>query len=118
MRWLMVMVASLFEVGWVVGLKYATTLLQWTGTVICIALSFALLIKAGEKLPVSTVYAVFVGLGTIGTVCMDILFFGHPFDLFQLGFIFVLLCGVIGLKYVTDAEEKDNKEGEDWLGSV
>lgn len=118
MQWLMVVVASLFEVGWVVGLKYAATVLQWIGTVLCIALSFILMIKAGEKLPVSTVYAVFVGLGTAGTVLADLLFFEQPFDLRQLGLILLLLCGVIGLKYVTDDGDEEQREEEKWLGSA
>lgn len=116
MYWLMIVIAAIFEVGWVVGLKHADSFWQWTGTVICIALSFALLILAGKKLPVSTVYAVFVGLGTAGTVSVDILFFDHPFDFVQIVLIALLISGVIGLKYVTDSEQKE--EEKEWLGSV
>lgn len=69
--WISIVVAAVFEVTWVVGLKYASTPLEWIGTAGAIGLSFYLMIKAGEKIPVGTVYAVFVGLGTIGTVCVD-----------------------------------------------
>lgn len=118
MPWLMIVIAAIFEVGWVVGLKHATSLLHWIGTVICIGLSFALFILAGKKLPVSTVYAVYVGLGTAGTVSVDILFFNHPFDVVQIILITILLSGVIGLKFVTDSENKSKEEGNKWPGSV
>ncbi len=66
------------------------------------------MIMAGRKLPVGTVYAVFVGLGTAGTVFSDIVFFEEPFKAAKIILILVLLAGVIGLKLVT----KDNvKEG-------
>ena len=65
---------SFFEVIWVIGLKHANTFLTWTGTIIAIIISFYLLIMAGKKLPVGTAYAVFVGLGTAGTVISEILF--------------------------------------------
>lgn len=60
------------------------------------------MIMAGKKLPVGTVYAVFVGLGTAGTVFSDIVFFGEPFKLAKLILIVVLLAGVMGLKLVTN----------------
>ncbi|WP_439646604.1 DMT family transporter [Piscibacillus salipiscarius] len=86
---------------WVIGLKHADTLIEWLMTVIAIFISFYLLIMAGEKLPVGTSYAVFVGLGTAGTVASDILFFDEPFSFVKVGFIVLLLFGVVGLKLVT-----------------
>src|ERR1700740_112209 len=80
-QWLSVVIAAFFEVGWVIGLKHAGNALEWIGTAIAIFVSFYLLIKAGESLPVGTVYAVFVGLGTAGTVCADSLLFGEPWKL-------------------------------------
>ena len=104
----MVVVAAFFEVLWVIGLKHSDDIWTWTGTILAIIVSFYLMIMAGSKLPVGTVYAVFVGLGTAGTVLSDILFFGEPFKLAKLMFIILLLSGIIGLKIVT----KDNrKEG-------
>lgn len=109
-NWLKVVIAAVFEVLWVIGLKHADGLWAWAGTVIAIAVSFYFLIMAGRTLPVGTVYAVFVGLGTAGTVLSDILFFGEPFQIAKLVLILVLLAGVIGLKLVT----KDNvQEGAD-----
>ncbi len=105
-EWIKVVIASLFEVVWVIGLKHADNLWTWTGTVIAIVISFYLMIMAGKRLPVGTVYAVFVGLGTTGTVLADILFFGQDFNLLKIGFIVMLLIGVIGLKLVTDEEKE------------
>ena len=73
-NWVKVVIAAFFEVFWVIGLKHADGFWTWTGTVIAIIVSFYLMIMAGKKLPVGTVYAVFVGLGTAGTVFSDIVF--------------------------------------------
>lgn len=100
--WAKVFFAAFFEVFWVIGLKHADSFWTWAGTAISIFISFYVLIMAGRKLPVGTVYAVFVGLGTAGTVLSDIIFFGEPFEMKKLLLIIVLLIGVIGLKLVTD----------------
>jgi len=106
-NWVKVFVAAFFEVFWVIGLKHAYDFWTWSGTVISIIISFYAMIMAGKKLPVGTVYAVFVGLGTAGTVFSDIVFFGEPFKPAKIILILVLLAGVIGLKVVTsDKVEK------------
>ena len=104
-EWVKVFFAAFFEVFWVIGLKHADDPWEWAGTAIAIAISFYALIAAGNKLPVGTVYAVFVGLGTAGTVLSEILFFGEPVKAAKLVLILVLLIGVIGLKLVTDETE-------------
>lgn len=110
-NWIKVFVAAFFEVFWVIGLKHADDFWTWSGTVISIIISFYLMIMAGQTLPVGTVYAVFVGLGTAGTVISEIVFFGEPFKLSKTLLILLLLTGVIGLKLVT----KDNvKKGADY----
>jgi paired small multidrug resistance pump len=101
LQWMKVFFAAFFEVFWVIGLKHADSVWEWAGTVVSIAISFYALIAAGDKLPVGTVYAVFVGLGTAGTVISEILLFGEPFDTAKILLIGVLLIGVIGLKLVT-----------------
>ncbi len=106
--WIKVIIAAFFEVFWVIGLKHSDSFWTWTGTVIAIIISFYLMIMAGRKLPVGTVYAVFVGLGTAGTVFSEILFFGEPFKMEKVILILILLAGVIGLKLVTKDE---NQEG-------
>lgn len=110
-NWVKVIIAAIFEVFWVIGLKHADDFWTWTGTVIAIIVSFYLLIMAGKNLPVGTVYAVFVGLGTAGTVFSDIAFFGEPFKAAKVILILVLLAGVIGLKLVTkDSVEEGIEE--------
>jgi paired small multidrug resistance pump len=97
-EWVKVVIGALFEVFWVIGLKYAFDLWTWAGTVLSIIISFYFMIMAGKRLPVGTVYAVFVGLGTAGTVLSDIIFFGEPFNIVKVVLVLLLLVGVIGLK--------------------
>lgn len=104
-NWLQVFIAAFFEVGWVIGLKHANTTFEWGLTIICIIVSFYLLIRASSKLPVGTVYAVFVGLGTVGTVLSEIIFFNQPIVLMKLLLIGVLLASVVGLKVLTPKED-------------
>ncbi|MED3561541.1 QacE family quaternary ammonium compound efflux SMR transporter [Bacillus sp. MUM 116] len=106
-NWMKVFIAAFFEVFWVIGLKHADNFWTWAGTVISIFISFYALIMAGRKLPVGTVYAVFVGLGTAGTVFSEIIFFGEPFKVEKIILIVVLLIGVIGLKLVTKDEVEE-----------
>lgn len=103
--WLIVIVSALVEVGWVVGLKYSDSFLDWTLTIIAIIISFSGLIYASRSLAVGTCYAVFVGLGTAGTVIVDILLFGEPFKLTKILLIGVLLTGVLGLKLLSDGDK-------------
>lgn len=106
--WLQVIIAAVFEVFWVIGLKHAADFWAWSGTIIAIVISFYLMIMAGRKLPVGTVYAVFVGLGTAGTVFSEILFFNEPVQMSKILLILFLLAGVIGLKTVTETKERVN----------
>lgn len=106
-EWIKVVGAAVFEVMWVIGLKHASTVWEWLITVVAIIISFYVIISASAKLPVGTVYAVFVGLGTAGTVFADMVIFGEPFKLMKLVLVVILLVGVIGLKMVTkDVEVK------------
>lgn len=103
--WILVFIAGLIEVGWAMGLKYAHTIPLWIGVIVLIVLSFYVLIIATEKLPVSTVYAVFTGIGTAGTVIVETVLFNEPFSLTKVGFIALLLVGVIGLKMLSGEKE-------------
>ncbi|AIW40009.1 MULTISPECIES: DMT family transporter [Paenibacillus] len=107
--WLSVVIAALFEVGWVIGLKHASGWLEWGGTLVGILVSFILMIMASRTLPVGTVYAVFVGLGTAGTVLAEILLFDAEVQGSKLLLIGVLLLGVVGLK-IQSKEKKQGKE--------
>jgi len=108
--WMKVFIAAFFEIFWVIGLKHADDFWTWTGTVIAIIISFYLMIMSGKKLPVGTVYAIFVGLGTAGTVFSEILFFGEPFKVEKALLISFLLAGVIGLKLVTSDKVQEGDE--------
>jgi paired small multidrug resistance pump len=104
--WLSIIIAAIFEVGWVVGLKHAGNLWEWGGTAIAIFISFYLMIMASRSLPVGTVYAVFVGLGTAGTVIAEVLLFGAKVHALKIAFIGLLLIGVIGLKLLSKEKEE------------
>lgn len=109
-EWLLVMIAAVFEVMWVAGLKYASNWLEWAGTAVAVAISFGGLILSGRRLPTGTAYAVFVGLGTTGTVMAEMIWFGMPFRWEKVLLILLLLTGIMGLKLVT-AETKPDTEG-------
>lgn len=102
MQWFKVILAGLIEIVWVTGLNTSDSLLSWTGTFIVIIISFFLVISACKYLPVGTVYAVFVGIGAVGTVLVDMIFFGDPFDLVKISLIIILIIGIIGLKLTTE----------------
>lgn len=107
--WIKLIIGAFFEVLWVIGMKHSNTWWEILVTVICILISFYALIKAGESLPVGTAYAVFVGLGTAGTVITGILFFGEGFKLSKILLIILLLIGVMGLKFVTSEKGESPK---------
>jgi len=108
--WLKVFMASFIEVGWVIGLAHSYNFWTWTGTIIAIILSNYFMITAAQELPAGTVYSVFVGIGTGGTVVLEILLFNEPFQWEKVILIIFLLVGVIGLKLETDKEEKKGVE--------
>lgn len=105
MSWLLVFAAGLLEIFWPIGLKYSDSVLEWGGTIIIIVASFALLIKAYEKLPAGTVYAVFTGMGTMGIFLIDTFWFNTPASLPKIAFFVILVTGVIGLKLVSNEED-------------
>ncbi|GIO24437.1 multidrug efflux SMR transporter [Oceanobacillus sp. J11TS1] len=105
-HWIYVILAGIIEIIWVTGLNYSTTILQYTGTGIAIIFSFIVLIKATQYLPVGTVYAVFAGIGAVGTVLVDSIIFGAPFKLTKIIFIALIILGVIGLKLLGDRPER------------
>ncbi|MGN7400080.1 DMT family transporter [Cytobacillus praedii] len=112
MNWVKVFIAAFFEVFWVIGLKHADDFWTWIGTIISIIISFYLMIMAGKKLPVGTVYAVFVGMGTAGTVLSEIIFFHEPLKISKIILVLILLIGVVGLKLVTKDEKIEGGDTE------
>lgn len=107
-NWTLVFIAGLFEIAWVAGLKHSHHVWSWLGTIAAILISMDLLIRASKRLPVGTTYAVFTGIGTAGTVVMEMVVFGEPFKIGKLLLIMLLLGGVIGLKTITS--EHGSKE--------
>ncbi|MFD1136446.1 DMT family transporter [Paenibacillus urinalis] len=105
--WLFVLIAAVFEIGWVIGLKHSSNLVEWLVTILAIIVSFSLMILASGSLPVGTVYAVFVGLGTAGTVFAEIILFNAPVVVGKLILVGTLLVGVIGLKMLS--KDKGNE---------
>ena len=106
-QWSIVLLAVLLEILWVVGLKHSSNIWSWGGTAFAAIFTFYLLLVAGRYLPVGTVYTVFTGLGTAGTVIVDVLFFGESISFTKILLLVLLLVGVIGLKTVTPKETKD-----------
>lgn len=109
-NWLKVFIAAFLEIFWVIGLAHAYDFWTWTGTIITLIISNCLMITAAQVLPAGTVYAVFVGLGTAGTVFAEILFFEEPFDWRKILLIGLLLVGVIGLKMITENKTEQGAE--------
>lgn len=107
--WISIGIAAFFEVCWVIGLKHAASTLEWGGTIIAIIISFSLMIIAGRYIEVGTVYAVFVGLGTMGTVLSDIIFFHAPVIAEKIALIGLRLAGVISLKLMSNPKEHDGR---------
>lgn len=101
MAWLYVLFAAIVEVFWVIGLRYSEHGWQWAGTVILIVFSFYFVIKACEKLPAGTVYAVFTGSGAAAIVIVDVVIFGTSFSVVQGLFVLLIIIGVIGIKMTT-----------------
>lgn len=106
-NWIKVFAAAFLEIFWVIGLTHAHNFWTWSSTIFAIIFSNYLMIIAGQKLPAGTVYAIFVGLGTAGTVISEILFFEEPFRWEKILLIVLLLTGVMGLKLVTDNKAEE-----------
>lgn len=101
MAWVLLVVAGLLEVGWAIGLKYTegfTRLWPTVGTVTAMVLSVALLGVAMRTLPVGTAYAVWTGIGAVGTVILGIVLFGEPATAARLACVALIVSGIVGLK--------------------
>ncbi len=103
--WIFIFIGALFEVIWVIGFKHADDMISWGATVVSLVISFYLVITASTNLPVGTVYAVFTGLGTVGTVIAEMVLFDEPVKLAKLLLIAMLLVGVFGLKWVAGSSD-------------
>ena len=101
MAWIVLVLAGLFEVGWAAGLKFTagfTRPLPTALTIVAMALSLGLLGLALKALPLGTAYAVWTGIGTIGTALLGIVLFGEPATAMRLVCIGLIVAGILGLK--------------------
>ena len=104
MAWIYLTVAGLFEIGWAIGLKYTdgfTRLLPSLWTLASMILSIVLLGLALRTLPVGTAYAVWTGIGAVGTAILGIILFGDPSSFARIACIGLIVAGIVGLKLVS-----------------
>jgi quaternary ammonium compound-resistance protein SugE len=103
MAWTYLFFAGLFEIGWAIGLKYTDGFTRLTPTLLTVAsmvISLGLLGLALKTLPVGTAYAVWTGIGTIGTALLGIYLLGEPATVVRLVCIGLIVAGIVGLKLV------------------
>ncbi len=104
MSWFYLFLAGVFEVVWAIGLKHTdgfSRLWPTVGTLAAMAVSFGLLAMALKTLPLGTAYAIWTGIGAVGTVAMGIVLFGEPATAARLLCVALIVCGIIGLKMVS-----------------
>lgn len=104
MAWAVLFIAGLFEIGWAIGLKYShglTRLWPSLATVVTMALSVWLLGVALRALPLGTAYAVWTGIGTVGTAILGMALFGEPATAMRLACIAMIVAGIVGLRLLS-----------------
>lgn len=103
MAWIYLFIAGLFEIGWAIGLKYTdgySKLIPTVATVAAMTASVVMLGLALKEIPIGTGYAVWTGIGTVGTAILGIYLFGEPATVLRLMCIGLIVAGIIGLKLV------------------
>lgn len=104
MSWLILIIAGLFEIGWAIGLEYSDGLskpVPTVGTILALAISMVLLARAVQELPIGTAYAVWTGIGAVGTASLGIVLFDEPATGARFVFISVIVFGIVGLHLVS-----------------
>lgn len=107
MNWILLIIAGLFEVAFASCLAKAKTasgndVYLWYGAfLVTLVISMTLLVKASQTLPIGTAYAVWTGIGAVGTVLVGIVFFNDPAGFWRLFFISTLIASVVGLKFIS-----------------
>lgn len=104
--WIYLIIAGMFEWGWPVGLKLAqkSETLNWywiTFAAIMMIFSGAFLMVAQKEIPIGTAYAIWTGIGAVGTFLIGIMFFNDPTTLARFFFVSLIIVGIIGLKFVS-----------------
>jgi quaternary ammonium compound-resistance protein SugE len=106
MAWVYLVIAGILEVGWAVGMRYSDGFSKPIPSVLTIAamvVSFALLSRAMTMLPIGTAYAVWVGIGAVGTAIAGMILFAEPATALRLFFLGMILAAIVGLKMTTKA---------------
>lgn len=101
MAWLILFIAGLFETAWAIGMKYSNGFTKfWPSvfTIVSIVISMGLLAYSLKELPVGTAYAVWTGIGAVGTAILGIVLFGESKELARLFFVFLIIAGIAGLR--------------------
>jgi quaternary ammonium compound-resistance protein SugE len=101
MHWIVLFVAGLFEVAWAIGLKYTEGFSKlWPSvfTIVCMIISMGLLAYAVKHLPIGTAYAIWTGIGAVGTAVLGIILFNESKELVRIFFILLIVAGIVGLK--------------------
>jgi quaternary ammonium compound-resistance protein SugE len=101
MYWIILFVAGLFEIAWAIGLKYTEGFSKfWPSvfTIICMIISMGLLAYAVKHLPIGTAYAIWTGIGAVGTAVLGIILFNESRELVRIFFIILIIVGIVGLK--------------------
>lgn len=107
MNWILLIIAGLFEVGFATCLGKAKETIGnevywwYSGFFICLTISMLLLMKATQTLPIGTAYAVWTGIGAVGTVLIGIFLFKDPVSFWRIFFIVTLIGSIIGLKFLS-----------------
>ena len=104
MQWIFLFTAGLFEIAWAIGLKFShgfSNILVSLLTIIGMIASFYFLALALKTIPLGTAYAVWTGIGTIGTVVFGILLFGEPISFLRIFCIVLIVTGIVGLKLLS-----------------
>jgi len=101
MYWIVLFIAGLFEIAWAIGLKYTEGFSKlWPSvfTIVCMIISMGLLAYAVKYLPVGTAYAIWTGIGAVGTAILGMILFDESKELVRIFFIFLIVVGIVGLK--------------------
>lgn len=101
MAWVYLVIAGLFEVVWAIGLKYSegwSKLVPSAITVVGMGISFYFLSMALKALPIGTAYAIWTGIGALGTVVVGMIAFGEPSNIMRIVFLLCIIVGIVGLK--------------------
>jgi quaternary ammonium compound-resistance protein SugE len=101
MHWVVLFVAGLFEIAWAIGLKYTEGFSKlWPSvfTIVCMIISMGLLAYAVKHLPIGTAYAIWTGIGAVGTAVLGIILFNESKELVRIFFILLIVVGIVGLK--------------------